>query len=195
VNGSSNPSSGFTFYAGFADLQTGAFITPYIPTTSATVTRSAPTLTMALSAMDFNALEGTAYVEFSQANVAAGFPRAFCLNDGTANNAIQVVVNGSGDVLQGEILTGGVQQFSNNTFSSYTGAQTRVALAWAANNCQIAKDGGANAADTAVTLPAVTTLTLGNEASGGSPLNGWLSKFALYPRHLSQNEITAMSTL
>ena len=184
-----------TLRVGLPTAEQGAFATPAIITSGSAVTRSASNLPIATSAFDFNAAEGTAYVEFSQANVVAGFPRAFNFNDGTPNNVIQVVVNGPGDILQGEILVGGAQQFQTNSFSGYTGAQTRVALAYKANDCQIAKDGGANATDTLVTIPAVTTLTLGNDPLGSAPLNGWLSKFAYYPRRLVSNELVALSTL
>ena len=164
-------------------IEAGAFPSSYIKTVGAAVTRSADVATIALSDVPgFSTTEGTVLVQFDQiADIGSGFPRAWQLDDGAETDRISLVAGGSGDTIVGAVRAANVNTFNtNNSFSSYVGASTKVAMVWATNDAQIAKDGAVNDADTLITVPTGQTTLRFGRASGGNELNGHIARLVYW---------------
>jgi hypothetical protein len=204
--------AGATIYAGDgtsgvyvwgAQLEVGAFASPYMPTTAATVTRNAPTLTMPTGAFDFNSQEGTLMVAYTKgATVPIGCLAALqksgagtdfvVLRDGSslggspgssdlvvATSAGGVVVDTSGPATADGALHTAVGSYKLNDFA-YTG------------------DGQSVSSDSSGNLPVgIDQLTIGvyGATLASDRFSGWFSKLAFYPKRLSNNEHVALSTL
>lgn len=80
-----------TFRVGIPQLEQGAFVTSYIPTTNAAVTRAADSFIVPLSAGWFNASEGSVFAQASaRTGTAALSPGALVsFDDNSINNRIQ----------------------------------------------------------------------------------------------------------
>lgn len=178
--------------------ENGSFATSYIPTTSASVTRSADVASVATSAFPYSATEGTLIIKATPPNYAAAAsgginPTVAVLNDGTLNNRIMVLRGAGATDPTFRVSVAGVDQalFSPASTGTWPNGTTRtVAVAWAANDFAGCINGGAVATDTSGTIPTVNTLALGN-INGVGHLNGHIRQITYVPRRLTNAELQA----
>ncbi|MFY8095431.1 MAG: phage head spike fiber domain-containing protein, partial [Niveispirillum sp.] len=178
-----------------AQLEAGSVPTSYIATTSGAGTRQADVPTMPTSALpSFNAAAGTLIVSGRQVSDISGsaFPRFACLSAGSDANMLQWVVWAASDIVFFEVVTGSVQQASLS-FSSYTGAATTLGAAWSANDFASAKDGVAGPTDSSGSIPAVTALNIGSNATGSSQLIGWISRITYIASRISNADLQTLT--
>jgi hypothetical protein len=190
-------SSGDEIAVDFVQCETGAFATPPIETAGSNVTRVADVVS--ITGAEFSgiwpATEGTVVAEGSTFN-PTGFVPLWQVSDGTANNRIEARLANSGSAGSGLLLAvaGGVTSVSMAVqFNGAAGATNRLAAAYQTNNFGASRNGQAESADTSATVPAVTQLILGGWHGGGQTLNGYLSRFYIYPRRLSAADTPALS--
>lgn len=163
--------------------------TSYIPTTSAQVTRSSDTLTLATSATLapsgagwFNALEGIVRITFSV---------DFLLKDGSVETLIAVNDTTTANYMRTAIAATFQPQFasvasSSTQFSDVTtetvvqGKETTVAFRYKANDYGVATNGGIPTTSTSTaSVPAVTQLEVGRNA-GTAKFAGDLLSFDVF---------------
>lgn len=178
-----------------AQLEAGAFATSYIPTVASQVTRAADDASMTGTNFSswYNAGEGTMYAEASVYDVSSA-RNAFVINDGTTSNRI---LTGHGANPKGFIAAGGTTQMSQNittvTFSANT--FSKVSLAYADNNGNVAANGTIGTLDTAMTIPVVTQLQLGTQVGSLiQTLNGTIKKLAYYPIRVTDTQLQALTS-
>jgi hypothetical protein len=173
------------------------YMTSYIPTTSAAVSRAAEmaSITGAAFSSWFNAGQGSFVVGLRWAylqstSVAAGIS----VSDGTVSNAHSLVRSGVGAVPQYSAAVAGVSQAA-----PYAGAVTAMvpflcAFAYAANDFAIRTQGagGSFAADSSGALPVVDRLNFG--ATDGSVARKHVTRLAYYPKRLLDAELATLST-
>jgi len=177
------------------DCQLGSVDGPYIPTTSAQVTRAAPSLSIALSGFAFNSTEGSVYVEADGNPSATSGAMMFEIGDGTSGNRMLAYFNAGSGAAQWVVVAGSVNQAVLSVGAATIGAQSRMMASFKANNIVASVNGGSVVTDTSATVPSVTNLYLGYSPSSATTyLNGHLSKVALFPRQLSNNEHISAST-
>ena len=153
-----------------AQLEAGAFPTSYIPTTTATTTRSASLADLISSAIANNIR--SFYVEFS--SPAVGTRGAASLNDNTANERADLLTSGTDPRLV--VHDGGAEQANINGGTVAAGVRTRVAVRINTNDFAISINGGAVVSDTSGTLPTVDRLMFGR-TQAGEYLNGRIARF------------------
>ena len=172
-----------------AQVEEGAFPTSYIPTTTATVTRSADvaSITGANFSSWYNQTEGTVFAEF--------MPRTFSqacgllsLDDGTTSERLQTRLNTSGNGTFVVADGGSVQANFGTTASASLNTKGKLATSFAANSFKASLNGGSVASDTSGTLPTVTQAVIGN-AVGASIFNGPLSRITFWPKELSESTL------
>ena len=174
-----------------AQVEEGAFPTSYIPTTTATVTRSADvaSITGADFSSWYNQTEGTVFAEF--------MPRTFSqacgllsLDDGTTSERLQTRLNTSGNGTFVVADGGSVQANFGTTASASASLNTKAkfATSFAVNLFKASLNGGSVASDTSGTLPTVTQAVIGN-AVGASIFNGPLSRITFWPKELSESTL------
>jgi|LakMenEpi03Aug12_release.lakeMendotaPanAssembly.Ray.scaffolds.fasta_scaffold293415_2 hypothetical protein len=187
--------SGQTVIALGAQLEAGAFPTSYIPTTTATVTRSADvaSITGANFSSWYRQDEGTLFTDTVNREAYTGsnvFPCILQIDDGTNNNRISYdnSVLGSGYRYNLPCHSGGVSQGELNQFGFASGA-ARWASAFRTNDFALAINLSPSVVSTRTsgTLPnAMTQLRIGS--GFGKQFTGTIRRLTYWPTRLG-NEV------
>ena len=185
--GVSNTSGDTTICWG-AQLEAGAFATPYIPTTSAAVTRAADVAVVSdLTDIGYNASEGTLYIEgYAAPGIGASSINILSLSDGTANELIALRHVTGGTTIDYTVVDGGVAQVDTAGTAVTAGAAFKAAIAWKVNDFAQSVNGGAAQTDASGTVPTVDRLALG-------AFNGTIKNARLYPRVFDSAELQALT--
>ena len=174
-----------------AQIEAGAFATPYIPTVASTVARSADVAVMTGVNFSrwFNAGAGTLVVEYTNVGAAA---TAVSANDGTNNNRIALLSRPSTASSNDEfavVVNGGTGQASLNAISYTT--QGKNAISYKANDIAGTMNGAAVRTDTTAVLPVVDRLSFG--AASTTVGSVYIRSLAFYPVDLSDANIVAVT--
>jgi hypothetical protein len=181
-----------TIYLWGAQLEAGAFPTSYIPTTTATVTRSADVAS--ISGSNFSSWyrqdEGTVFAE------CTGVPASstiYNFHDGTAGN--RIIAGYSSDVtIQWRVNNGGVDQWNSVQASAIASrAALRHILGYKADNFAGSANGGALQIDTSGTVPTTSSLAIGMNVSSVGQLNGTIRRLTYWPTRLPNSTLQAVT--
>jgi hypothetical protein len=153
-----------------------------------TATRAADVCTVPMSALGYNASEGTLFAEYANSNNVTGNV-VYLSGTGTdmrisrldAATSRFLVRNGSPLVVQADLS---VAQTAN---------PVRVAAAWANNDFRLAAAGFLSAADTSGTVPVLTSFAIGSTGGSGW-LNGCIRRMAFYSRRLDNAILGRMTS-
>jgi hypothetical protein len=170
-----------------AQLEAGAFATSYIPTVASQVTRAADSASMIGNnfARWYTQGPGSMFAEVQSVNGVSS--RAFTVSDSTISNQIFE----ANDTLM-NVYTGGAFQVQTGG----TGIAGKVAMAYAANDFAVVKNGGSVTTDTSGSLAsAYTQLNIGvNYNNTAGHLNGALKRISYYPRRLANTELQGITS-
>jgi hypothetical protein len=181
-----------TYFWG-AQLEAGAFPTSYIPTTTATATRSADVASIGGSAFTsfYNQTEGTFYSE----NRIGGFqvnkyPNVFNVNDSTNNNVINNYRLDYAIRYTYGVFAGGVAQTSfSQSATIAAGAVAKMATAVATDNGILVVNGTEQGADTSLTMPTgINRLQI----PGGGDMT--IRRLTYWPRRLPNAMLQAITS-
>lgn len=183
-----------------AQLEQGAFLTSYIPTTTAAATRAADvaSVTGANFSNWFNPVEGTTYVEASTLPSVTAAALTHAISDGTFNQSIYGNFNAGNLYIGANVLNSGVNQASGIGSFSITASTntTKDAFAYKQNNFGESCNGATPKTDSTGTVPTVDRLYIGtNWAGAGNFLNGHIRSFSYYPKRLSNTALPALTRL
>jgi hypothetical protein len=172
--------------------ENGQFASSPILTTTAAATRAADNAIMSnLANIGFNPTQGTIVVEFetmaqnatavlySIAGTAGNF-MTVRRDTGTPANILSRVVFGSP---QADINTGVAGALIVN----------KTAFGYQENNFAASINGSTPATDVSGTIPVVSAMYLGSDASSGNQLFGWLRRITYNPTRLSNTQIQALT--
>ena len=185
----------YTVYG--AQVEAGAFLSSFIPTTTAAATRAADLCTMATGSW-FNTNEGTAWVEARPDGIdtaAATSPRLFILTDGSLS-LHEVRRNAADSTVRAETK---VSCTSQSTLVGAVWGQNvvgRAAYAWKNNDMGFCFAGGTVQTDP--TSPngmptGITVLRLGANAATSGFFFGWLRRFKAWTRRIGDNQLGGMT--
>jgi hypothetical protein len=169
-----------------AQLEVGAFPTSYIPTTSATVTRSADVASITGTAFSswYRQDEGTVFAEYrtpaSDTRGVVGF------NDNTANERIAFYTSGADPKLT--VVDGGVTQADINGGTVTASVMTKSAGAFAVNDFALAHAGGAAVTDTNGTMPTPDRVLIGADQAGNYQ-NDRIRRLTYWPTRLANSTL------
>jgi hypothetical protein len=163
-----------------------AFVSSYIPTTTAAVTRSASVADVINQVIANNIR--TLYLEFR--SPASGTRGVVSLNDNTANERASVLTSGTDPRLV--VVDGGVEQANVDGGTVVANQRTRVAVRINANDFAISINGGAVVTDTSGTLPTVDRLMLGR-TQAGEYLNGPLARVTGWTQLLPDSTLQSLA--
>jgi hypothetical protein len=169
-----------------------AFVSSYIPTTTAAVTRSADVASITGSAFSswYRQDEGTVFVN---ASIGGGSPRIWEIGDGTDNNRHNIRFLASQSQYIVTALGSGQAAIFDITGQGLFSA--RHAISYQANNFQIRTNGGAgdsNSFDTSGSVPVVDRMFIG-QAWNGSIINGTIRRLAYWGQRLPNNVLQAIT--
>ncbi len=183
-----------TLFIGGVQSENAVSVSSYVPTTTATVARSADLMTHVLGT-EFNATEGTLMVSATAmlTNPATGDQYMASLNDGTLNEQISLLRQANTRVaFCSSIFDGGVSQALINTGTIADGATFKLAGAYKLNDCAGSVSGGAAVTDVVATMPTVTTLVAGAAVNTLQPL-AHLRQIVYYNTRMSDANLAVIS--
>jgi hypothetical protein len=177
-----------------AQLEAAAFPTSYIPTTTATVTRSADVAS--ISGSNFSSWyrqdEGTVFADYG---VGGGTQNRypFTISDNTTNNRI-ALFNSSSTVLNARVTVANVATNPGNLSVFATGAsKVAIAVAAANNGAIAASNGGLSTAASPAAMPVVDRAYIGLSHNGAEPLNGSVKRLTYWPTRLSNSTLQSIT--
>jgi hypothetical protein len=137
----------------------------------------------------------TLWCQFQRAVDTGGAERLLTLTDGSANNRFGLEIT-TADVF-GAFTTGsGASDGSAATVGALAVGTTYKGVAsLATNDLAAVRDGGSEAQDTGLTLPATpTTIHVGTQVSAANPCFGYIEKFAIVQGYKTTAERQAMTS-
>ena len=143
------------FYGG--QVEELSYPTSLIYTTGATSTRNADVCNNSGSAQDFNSEEGVLYWEAAALNDDVGSTRILSISDGSGTNTLYTGYNSSSNVVQAQLVVGGVAQTNMlHTVSDRTDF-LKVAVLYQNNNHKMYINGVEVSVDTSGSVPSANT--------------------------------------
>jgi hypothetical protein len=199
------PSSIVSLFVWGMQLEAGYFATSYIPTTSASVTRTADAASMTGTNFSswFNNAQGTLYAEQYITNVTAGSVNnqtAACLYKDSSN--FIATGQGVGDA-GGTGQRSSIWVIHNNTTQVYAstgnfitvGLTLKNAVAYETNNFAYSANTQTLITDTSGTVPAVNSLSIGFYLIGiNYYANNPIRKIAFYPVRVTNAQLQALTS-
>jgi hypothetical protein len=194
---STNADNAFTTGDGYsgiyiwgAQLEAGAFATPYIPTVASQITRLADSAVMTGVNFSswFNPEQGCLFVD--AANVGQN-STSVSLNDSTTSNRINLVSRVAGSSTGDEyavVVTGGVGQASLSG-QAYT-TDSKSSISYKFNEIRSTMNGNTPGLDSVAVLPIVNRLSIGATTTQGSI---YIKRLAYYPQALTAANLQAVT--
>lgn len=183
------------FYLWGAQLEQKAFITSYITTTSAAVTRNLDSLETT-PVPSFSTLAGTLFIDWqSIGGTTTRVPMLINRLDGALSDFLDIVEAPGG--LSNEV--GGRVRANSSTDASITKIQAstrrKAALAYAPNDAAFSVSGQAVGTDATVGTPTMATsrIQYGRNFSSGFMLNNTIREVRYYPVRLSNEVLQAIT--
>lgn len=176
-----NPgSTAGTMDVGAGQSEVGAFATSYIPTTSASVAKTADVGAMTSTNFSsfYNQAGGTLVASFDVITTVAGTRPIVSFDDNTANERIELYASGTD--LRMRVIDGGATQVDMSIGTIAANTTYKAAISFAANDFAGCVNGGTVATDTSGTLPTPDRMRLGSNQAGNYQ-NGHLRSITYYP--------------
>ena len=173
-----------------------SFITSYIPTTAATVTRAVDVATMPTTGW-LGSTTGTLATDFMVRQTAPAGVNIEIASLGTDSNNLARMLNGAGSAsVSIQVFQASTNRLTVGTVNSFTpGITQKAAITYDTGSLigGVVLNGGAVASGTAsAAYPALGTLFLGG--GRGNPINGYISRVRYWPRALSAAELQSVTT-
>jgi hypothetical protein len=182
-----------------AQLEAGAFATPYIPTVAAQVTRLADSAVMTGVNFSswFNPEQGCLQVNYiapnnfnSQSAIVLG------VSGFGAENRIAIFPDASGSESPNtgvfQVVVNSVSQALIAIAADVDGSDVSVAVVYKVDDFAVVKDGGSVTTDTNGILPVVDRASIGSNGSAGL-LNGYIKRLTYYPQALTSANLQAIT--
>ncbi len=171
-----------------AQIEVGAFPTSYIPTTSATVTRAADSLTFPTGAW-FSASEGTSMVWTKAPPLASNLMRFLDMSSSGSNRMLLQKNSASGVRLLSQVS--GVTVASPSTTATFSGGDIKIVGSYQTNNYGISINGGAAVTSLSGAVPTVASFSIGSQSP--DIINTNLTAFKYYPICASNTQLQLMT--
>lgn len=182
------------FYIWGAQVESG-YLTSYIKTTTATVTRAADVITLPTTVFPWSDDAGTVIVEMHDKPVndgTANNKRVLTFGDGTLSNHITLFQQGTSGNLIAFVATGGTNVV--NTGGAWTSFPSKIGLAFADDDWSLIINGGTPITDASGLIPSeVNKLYIGNWSSGTLQPNTHIKSLLYIPERLSNSDIQALT--
>jgi len=174
-----------------AQLEAGSFPTSYIPTTTASVVRSADVCSITGSNFTgfWNPSEGTLF--------ASGVTRGYLVmaSSGANSNQIAIFRNPSPLYMRFDVASGGAYTAQIISATITDGSFNKTAGSYATNDARAAFNGTLGTADITVTVPSnLTTLNIGSQSLGNAPHNGHIAAIRYFKKRLSNAKLQSLTT-
>jgi len=178
-----------------AQLETGAFATSYIPTTTLSLTRNADVVSMTGTNFSswYNATAGSIYAQGSTID-NVNFPGLVTIGRADfSTNYLSILHLASSANVYTEGYVSGALQFGLTMAGTAKPAVNRAVLSYAANSFAASTNAGTVQTDNTGSLPTVDELKIGRLNGNNNYLNGHMQKVMYWPQRLIDAETRAFS--
>tara|TARA_R100000541_G_C1892116_1_gene83625 strand:- start:50 stop:1693 length:1644 start_codon:yes stop_codon:yes gene_type:complete len=178
-----------------SQLEKGSYSTSLINTSGSAVTRVSDACNNAGNAQVINSTQGVLYWEASALNNDIGTTRVFSINDGSSSNTLYTGYNSNSNVVQAQLLVGGVAQTNMlHTVSDRTNF-IKVAILYQNNNHKMFINGVQVSTDTAGSVPSANTFNRINFdlGQGSFDFYGNIKDVRVFTTTLSDSELIALT--
>jgi hypothetical protein len=182
----------FTIRIGWPQMETGSVATSPIVTTGSTAARVADVISLTSASSLIGQTEGTMYAEVDLRAYAGTLNRRIFDIYTDASNRISVGAE-TGVTIAGVVVNGGAIQ-AQITSSVFTAGVKKIAFAYKANDFALYIDGVQIGTDVSGTVPTVSNVAIGTNASGGVNLGDRIRSVALFPTRLSNAQLASLTT-
>jgi hypothetical protein len=174
-------------------FEAGSFPTSYIPTTTASVVRSADVCS--ITGGDFsgfyNQSEGTFVTQTTKPTSSVN-AFIFHASDGSFNNASDLRYSSITNV--GALMNvSNVSQLTGFSGIITSGTNAKQSLAYKLNDCAYSLNGGTVATDSTASIPTVNRLNIGGAYTTGYGLNGTIASIRYFKKRLSNAKLQAIT--
>jgi len=175
-------------------LEQGAFPTSYIPTTTATATRSADvaSITGANFSSWASASTHTLFAEIQRSSAVNANTQVASFSDGTLNNRFGLRLDANGITSTLTSVNSGVLDGVVQVATGVAGSNIRQIGAAELNNYQLAVNGVPGTTDTAALVPTVNQFEIGQVTATGY-FNGTIRRLTYWPQRLPNNTLIALT--
>jgi hypothetical protein len=165
----------------------------YIKSNSGSSTSRAADSCSVVSEQLFDNGGGTLYAEVSPNNLGSTFSGIASINAGGLSDRVELVFNNS--AARATVVADGTT-YSTQSGGSYTaGDEIKSCLTYANDSVSYYVNGSEiGSTDTSSVIPVVTSLSIGNTATGSWPLNGHLKRVAVYSDSISETAAAALTS-
>jgi hypothetical protein len=175
-------------------LENGNFLTTYIPTTSAAVTRIADSCINAGTSSTFNDSEGVLFVESSAFETTVGINAHLSISDGSFSNLLYIYYATDGNI-SFAVFVGGVLVCNIGTSKNHNEFH-KIAAKYKENDFALWIDGVEVASDTFGSTYANGTLDILSFTSAyNNPFFAKIKQVMYFNEALSDSELQALTTL
>jgi hypothetical protein len=192
VTVTTNSTDGVLFWG--AQIESGSFPTSYIPTTTASVTRSADVCQITGTSFSsfFNANEGSIAAEYDTIYPLslASSRRLFVFRDAGNSVRLNSEINSTG--IYWETVPAGANILGAYSASSYDAV--KAGYGYKVNDFAITVNGATASTDTSVSVPTGIALVDIGSMDGSQYLCGHISRLRYYPTRLSNAKLQELST-
>lgn len=194
-----NSSIGSTFVWG-AQVEAGSYVSSYIPTLGASVTRSADAASKTGISSLIGQTSGTIYLEMqydaSIPNLSGGVDQPVIALQNTTNNVLAVLAQGqsAGNIIAGLSITSSSVQAVLLSSAQSSGVK-KIAFVYRTNYFALFVNGVKIAEDLLGTPAAVPNLYFGSYDGTGTLFKIEMKSFALYSSDLSDTELISLTAL
>jgi len=178
--------SGDSIFAWGGMVETGAFMTPYIPTVASQVTRLADSAVM--TGVNFSSWyrqdEGAFFVEAQIANTGNAVRRLVSVTQsGLTADSIQMAASAAGNEGYYEVRVTNAVQVSTLNGAISVGQPFKLSLSYKTNDFKFSTNAATVGTDTDGLLPNVARLDIGNHVA--TPCNGYIKRLTYYNQALT----------
>lgn len=180
-------------YVWGAQLETGAFASSYIPTTTGSATRAADVISLPVSGLAYP-MTLFAEVDFPTLKNSSASSSFLQVDDGdSSDRALLYSTVGAGTGARMYVAAASVQQALPSVGTLAVGVR-KMAARCAANSFQVAGGGTLATEDTSGSAPGTpTTIRFGRETSGGTEAHAYLRRLAIWPTAFTDAQLQAVT--
>jgi hypothetical protein len=174
-----------------AQLEVGSFPTSYIPTTAASVVRSADVCSITGGNFSgfYNQSEGTLLT--SAFTPASGDRTVVATDDNTANEMVRLRTEGTNPFFR--VTDGGVDVVAIDAGTISANTAFKLAGAYKLNDFASSVNGGSAVTDTSGAIPTVDRMRIGS-GQAGNTMCGCISSIRYYKKRLADAKLQSLTT-
>jgi hypothetical protein len=177
-----------------AQLEAGAFPTSYIPTTTATVTRSADVASIGSSAFSswYRQDEGTVFAEFGTIGSTGATQPALQFNNGADTTRTMVSRRGDGKAGLNVVVSSVTSCDLDSGVTLAVGSIVKTASVYKLDDFAIVANASSAVVDTSGSIPTNDRANIGSRIAG-TYLNGLIRRLTYWPTRLSNSTLQQLT--